>query len=356
MTNLHQFVQDLPGRFASSRRAAVGEVRAQPVHRPRVRRCRTVVLQHRVTLHDAGHARVGRRVKSWRLRTRDRPEHADQVAAIRRGRGLHWFETRLPPKRFERVAIEIIEVREVKPVRRSHTHGLDVGHLDQQHALLGNPAAQARQNRRRILHVLQRVIHRHGIEAAGRKRRVLDKACRDRNPKRLACVARVVFVRLQAGGVEAELPQHVDHLATARAGVEHAAAAGDMTHERAMTIQRAAAGPGDMTHRRRGVPLVIEPVLAGVVTSHLFLSRPRIRPDEPARAADRRAQRAPVAIAIAEHLDIRRAAQITGNRTLNHDWRPGRIAAAPILRGSSSASGRTWAAARARTFRPAADP
>ena len=204
--------------------------------------------------------------------------------------------------------------------------------------------------------MLQRVIHRHDVEAAGRECRVLHEAGGHRNPERLPRMARVLFVGFEAGGVEAELPQHVDHLAAAGAGVENAIAALHIRCERAIAIQRAAARPRDMAHRRRGVSLVIEPVFARIVTPHLFFSRPRVRPHEAAFAANRRAQRMPVAIAIADHLDIGRAAQIAGDRALNHDWRPERIAAAPIRRENSSASGRTSAGARARRSRPAGDP
>ena len=64
------------------------------------------------------------------------------------------------------VAIEIIEVREMKPVLRGNAHGLDVRHFDQQHAALDHPAAEPREDRRRIFNVLQRVVHRHDVEAA----------------------------------------------------------------------------------------------------------------------------------------------------------------------------------------------
>ena len=204
--------------------------------------------------------------------------------------------------------------------------------------------------------MLERVIHRHDVEAAGRERGILHEAGRDRHAERLARVARVLFVGLEARRVEAELPQHVDHLAAAGAGVENAIAALQIRCERAIAIQRAAARPGDVAQRRRRVPLVVEPVLARIVTPHLVFSGPRVRPHEPASPANRRAQRVPVAIAIADHLDVGRAAEIAGDRALSHDSRPERTAAAPTRRENSSASGRTSAAARARTSRPEGDP
>ena len=131
-------------------------------------------------------------------------------------------------------------------------------------------SAQPRQNRRRILHMLERVIHRHDVEAAGRECRILHEARGDRHPERLPRMARVLFVGFETGGVEAERPQHVNHLAAAGAGVENTIAALYIRCERAIAIQRAAARPGDMAHRRRGVPLVIEPVFTRVITPHFF--------------------------------------------------------------------------------------
>src|SRR5687768_9936739 len=169
-------------------------------------------------------------------------------------------------------------------------------------------------------------------------------------------MARVLLVGFETEAIKAEGPQHVDHLTTAGAGVENTVARPYVRRERAMTIQRAAARPGDMTQRRRGVPLVIETVLARIVTAHFVFGRPRIRPHKTTLAANCRAQRVAVAIALADHLDIERTAEIAGDRALNHDWKPGRIAAAPTRRENSSASDRTSAAARARRSRPEVDP
>ena len=59
----------------------------------------------------------------------------------------------------------------------------------------GRPSSpQPRQNRGRILHMLERVIHRHDVEAAGRECRILHEAGRDGNPERLARMARVLLV------------------------------------------------------------------------------------------------------------------------------------------------------------------
>ena len=245
----------------------------------------------------------------------------------------------------------------MKSVARRDAHGLDVRHLDQQHALVDHPASQPRQNRRRILHVLERVIHRDDVEAAGRKGGVLHEAGRDRHPERLARVARVLFVGFEARRVEAELPQHVDHLAAAGAGVENAIAALQIRRERAIAIQRAAARPRDVAQRRRGAVPCSRAGIRSSSTAALLLRPGRgfdqtsphlrqivVRSGRPSRS------RSPITSTSDD------AAQIAGDRALNHDWRPGRTAAAPTRRGNSSASDRTSAAARARRSRPAGDP
>ena len=59
----------------------------------------------------------------------------------------------------------------------------DVRHFDEQHALVGHPTAKARQNRGRIFHVLERVIHRHHVEAARGERRHPERS-RSRRARR----------------------------------------------------------------------------------------------------------------------------------------------------------------------------
>ena len=163
-------------------------------------------------------------------------------------------------------------------------------------------------------------------------------------------------IRFEARRVEAERAQHVHDLSAAGARVENASATLQIRCERPIAIQRAASGPGNVPHRWRRLSLVVEPVFGRVIAADLLFARPRVRPDEPAHAADRRPQRMAVAIASADHLDVGRAAQIAGNRTLSHGWRPARTAAARTPRGNSWASGRTSAGARARRCRPAGGP
>ena len=120
-------------------------VRSRPTG-PAYGDARTVVTDRRVCLHDAGHASIVGSVESRRLCTRDRLEHADEIAAIRRGRRLHRLEAGLPAQSLERGAIEIIEVREMKSMRRRNAARLDVRHLDEQHAL-ARPSSARRRDR-----------------------------------------------------------------------------------------------------------------------------------------------------------------------------------------------------------------
>ena len=244
----------------------------------------------------------------------------------------------------------------MKSVRRRDADGFDVGHLDQQQACVDHPVAQSRQNRRRILHMLERVIHRHDVEAAGRECRILHEASRDRNAERLARMARVLFVgfetatrRSRASAARRPLRRR------RRRRREYDRRA--LYKVRARDSDSARRGP---TWRYGASTAWSAPCSRAGIRSNssaaLLLPRPRIRPHEAAFAANRRAQRVPVAIAIADHLDIGRAAEVAGDRALNHDWRPARIAAAPTRRENSSASGRTSADARARTSRPEGDP
>ena len=70
--------------------------------------------------------------------------------------------------------------------------------------------------------MLERVIHRHHVEAAARVRRILNESGLNRNAEQFARMARVVFVGLDPHRGEPEFPKYVDDLAASRSCVEDA--------------------------------------------------------------------------------------------------------------------------------------
>ena len=128
---------------------------------------------------------IQRRGRTCRLeprrKVRSRPEHADQIAPIRRRR-RSTGEPRFPAEPFERVAVEL-EGREMKPMLRGYADGFRFG-TSIEHAPF------AIQLRRRVrsppdLHVLQgvNIVTNRRSCPAGTQRPA--RSCRDRNHRAL---------------------------------------------------------------------------------------------------------------------------------------------------------------------------
>ncbi len=239
----------------------------------------------------------------------------------------------------------------MEPAVRMDASRLDVRDLDQEQTAIHQPASQRRQDADRILHVLQRVIHRDRVEAAGWKRAVLNEAGGHGYAKRLTRVARISLVRLEAHRVEAGLAQHVNDFTTAGTGIQHSIARLQKRREVTIAIQRAPAGACDVAQRRRGAAFVVEPIRTSSSPGRGFdHTSPHWRQIVVLRGWPSRSRDPSSSTSTEPH-----KLQGIGQRVTDGS-RSARTAGVRSLRENSSAASRTSAAAPARRFSPGADP